>query len=80
MTPRRRPGRYGRGMLAQFLHFYPQYTLRDLRDGTLTIPEFRLLYTGMLDVEHPDMTEPLEEQATRLTREAHVTSGKRSEW
>ena len=69
-------------MIAKFLNFYPQYKLSDLRDGTLSIAEFRLLYAGMIDIEAPDVTEPLEEQASRLTREAHqrAASKKRGGW
>lgn len=59
-------------MVARFLHYFPQYTLRDLTDGTLSVEEFRLLYAGMTDNLNPEQTEPVAEAMGRRTREAHI--------
>ena len=69
-------------MVARFLHYYPQYELRDLTDGKVSMGEFNYLMGGMLDVVNPDATETAAERVARATREAHekatANSGKRS--
>lgn len=58
--------------MAQFLSFYPRYSLRDLSDGTLSVAEFVFLTGGMLDIINPEATESFEEKVNRSTREAHT--------
>lgn len=80
--PRRQPGESWRAALALFLHYFPQYTLKDLQEGALSLGEFRLLYAGMVDQVNPEATEPDEEKVARLVREAHskAKAPKRSRW
>ena len=81
MAPRLKTGEWGRQALAKFLHHYPQYQLSDLRDGTLSVAEFRLLFAGMIDELHPEMTEPLLDIVNRKVRTAHAArSGKKGGW
>ncbi len=56
-------------MVARFLHHFPQYTLADLADGTLSMGAFFYLWGGLLDCEAPEATEPTEETVARKTRE-----------
>lgn len=56
-------------MVARFLHYYPQYSLSDLRDGTLGYGEFIYLLGGMFDVEDPTVTESVQDKIARRTRE-----------
>lgn len=60
-------------MLARFLHYFPQYTLADLRGG-LGFEDFAFLYGGMMDIEHPEAMESFEERMARKTREAHLAA------
>jgi len=78
-APRRLPGEHGRSMVAQFLHHFPQYTLDDLADGTLSVPAFRMLYAGMIDNTNPEQTDPLSEVMARRVRASHLKArGKKS--
>lgn len=54
--------------MAQFLHFYPQYQLADLR--SMPVGTFAFLLGGMFDVMDPESTEPLEDTVERATRAA----------
>lgn len=82
--PRRKKGEgASREAIASFLHYYPQYTLADLRDGTLSLAEFRFLYAGMLDATHPEATESLEDQIARKVKAFHMAGSnntKRGGW
>ena len=53
-------------MVARFLHFFPQYTLADLR--RMPVQDFHFLMAGLLDVASPQVTEPFEEKAARAVR------------
>lgn len=55
-------------MVAAFLHNFPQYTLQDLQDGTLSLSEVLWLHAGMMDNTAPEATESVEEQVARQTR------------
>ncbi len=68
-------------MVARFLHYFPQYTLVELKSGALSPPDFFYLYGGLLDVEQPEATEPALDRINRLTRQAHAkaTAG-RADW
>lgn len=59
-------------MVARFLHFYPQYSLADLRGPGLTLAEFAYLFGGMVDVMNPDATTSFEEKAAEATMQAHL--------
>lgn len=76
--PRRRKGEHARALIARFLHYFPQYTLRDLQDGTLSLGEFRMLLAGMTDNTNPEVTMPLEELVSQRVREMHLRHKKRS--
>lgn len=54
--------------MARFLHFYPQYSLDDLRNGRLQYDEFMFLVGGMFDVEEPERTESQETKVSREVR------------
>lgn len=58
--------------MARFLHYYPQYTLDDLREGRVSGPDFIMLYAGMVDNENPQETEPVPAARRRLVEEAHL--------
>lgn len=45
-------------MVAEFLHYFPQYRLDDL--ASMPTPQFVWLYLGMVDNVRPEQTEPLE--------------------
>lgn len=55
-------------MLARFLNFYPQYKLSDLRE--MPVSDFYFLLTGMMDIQAPDLTDPIEELVQKRMREA----------
>lgn len=55
-------------MVANFLHHFPQYSLRDLQDGTLPLHEMLWLYAGMMDSTMPEATAPVDEQVAEQTR------------
>lgn len=57
-------------MVGRFLHYFPQYTLRNLEDGTLSMGRFFYLWGGLLDNEAPEATEPVEDTVERRTKEA----------
>ena len=61
---------WSRGMVGRFLHYFPQYTLQDLTDGTLSMGVFFYLWGGLLDNEAPEVTESVEAAVSRRTREA----------
>jgi hypothetical protein len=44
----------------------------------LSTEDFLFLLVGMLDNTSPELTEPREDQATRLTREAHARAVERA--
>ncbi len=71
-------------MVANFLHHFPQYTLRDLCDGTLGLQEMFWLYAGMMDVAAPETTAPVEQQVAEQTRaaalRAHEQAKRREGW
>jgi len=69
-----------RGLVARFLHFYPQYELADLRTGgRLNYGEFMFLVAGMFDIEQPEATETTQERTKRKLHEmAMKNAGKRS--
>ena len=71
-----------RGLVAQFLHHFPQYRLSDVTDGTLSMPEFVYLVGGMLDIENPQATETGKERVDRAVREAHdkASDGQKRGW
>lgn len=59
-------------MVARFLHFFPQYSLDDLR--TMPVADYLFLLSGMLDVVSPQLSESFEEKAARATHAAAVKS------
>ncbi len=59
-------------MVARFLHFYPQYSLADIRGPGLSLAEFAYLYGGMVDILNPEATEPFAETAAKATMAAHL--------
>ncbi len=71
-------------MVANFLHHFPQYKLRDLCDGTLALHEMLWLYGGMMDAVTPGATESVEDQVAEQTRaaalKAHARAKKREGW
>jgi len=67
-TFRRRPGDHSRRIVAEFLRFYPQYRLDDLR--RMPPGEFYFLLTGMKDIEDPETTDPLDELIQKRLRAA----------
>lgn len=56
-------------MVAEFLNFFPQYRLEDLR--RMAPQDFIYLYGGMLDVKAPHATESAQERVARAVREHH---------
>ena len=69
-SPFERPSSGGqRGLIAQFLNYYPQYRLSDLRTGSLPVGDYYYLLAGMLDNISPTVGEPFEEKITRLNAE-----------
>ncbi len=70
-------------MVARFLHYFPQYSLRSLTDGALSVGEFFYLWGGLLDCEVPEVTEPVEDTVARRTRqvaaEAHAAAVKKAQ-
>jgi hypothetical protein len=73
---RKKGGSPTRGLIAKFLNFYPQYTLRNLSDGTLTLGEFVYLGGGMLDVLAPESTEPFEDKVESAVKASHLKARK----
>ncbi len=72
-------------MVANFLHHFPQYTLRNLCDGTVALHEMLWLYAGMIDATAPeDATASVEDQVAEQTRaiaaQAHERAKKRGGW
>lgn len=67
-------------MLGRWLNYYPQYKLRHLADGTVSVGEFFYLWGALLDNEVPEATEPVEDAIARRTREvaraAHAAAKK----
>lgn len=57
--------------MARFLHYYPQYTLDDLKRGYPSGPDFLMLYAGMVDNENPEQTEPALMARRRLVEGAN---------
>lgn len=55
--------------MAEFLHYFPQYTLDDLRSGRLSWEDFGYLFSGMLDTVAPLATESVRERVGRMTVE-----------
>ncbi len=63
-----------RGVIGRWLHYFPQYTLRNLADGTVSVGEFFYLWGALLDNEQPEVTEPAEVAMTRAVRAAHIAA------
>ena len=73
---RRKPGKgTTRRLVGQFLGFYSQCTLEDLE--TMPTERFWYLFGAMLDVTNPDLTDPVEEVATRRMREKVIAEQRR---